>query len=197
MSRNFVTVVSGLPRSGTSLMMQMLAAGGVQVLADGQRAPDQHNPRGYFEFEAVKHTRTDFSWLTLAEGKAVKVVHLLLPHLPLDRDYRVIFMQRDLFEVIASQRAMLQQQGRPAAAMPDSRLAEVFAKQLDEVRRWLSSNKNFRVLHLQHRDVIDTPLPVAPQIAAFLGGDLDPERMAAAVEPNLYRQRRGNSSARG
>ena len=189
-------MVSGLPRSGTSLMMQMLEAGGVPVLTDGQRAADQHNPRGYFEFEAVKYTRTDPSWLTRAEGKAVKVVHLLLP-LPVDREYRVILLQRDLIEVIASQRAMLQQQGRPTATMPDTRLAEVFARQLDEVRRWLSSNQNLRVLHLQHRDIIETPLPVAQQIATFLGGDLDAERMAAAVESKLYRQRQTRPSSPG
>jgi hypothetical protein len=190
MPGKFVTIVSGLPRSGTSLLMQMLAAGGMQVLTDGQRTADQHNPRGYFELEAVKHTRTDHSWLAQAEGKAVKVVHLLLPHLPVDRDYRVIFMQRDLLEIIASQRAMLQQQGRPTANLADSKLAEIFGNQLSQVRQWLSQNANSRVLELQHRDVIETPLIAAEQIANFLGGGLDPKRMAAAVEPGLYRQRR-------
>ncbi len=190
MPGHFVTIVSGLPRSGTSLVMQMLAAGGMPVITDGQRAADSHNPRGYFELEAVKHTRTDHSWLAQAEGKAVKVVHLLLPHLPVDREYRVIFMQRDLLEIIASQRAMLQQQGRPTANLPDARLAELFGHQLSEVRQWLSRNPNFRVLYLQHRDVIETPLTAAQQIATFLGGGLDPQRMAVAVDPSLYRQRR-------
>jgi hypothetical protein len=189
MPGHFVTIVSGLPRSGTSLMMQMLAAGGMKVLTDGHRSADQHNPCGYFELEAVKHTRTDHSWLAQAEGKVVKVVHLLLPHLPVDREYRVVFMQRELIEIIASQRAMLQQQGRPAANLPDSKLAEIFGKQLAEVRQFLSKNPNFRVLHVQHRYVIEMPLTVAQQIATFLGGDLDPKRMAAAVEPSLYRQR--------
>lgn len=189
MSQNFVTVVSGLPRSGTSLMMQMIAAGGMSVLTDGQRAADQNNPRGYFELEAVKHTRTDHSWLDQAGGKVVKVVHLLVPNLPANREYRVIFMQRDLFEIIASQRAMLRQQGRPAASLPDAKLAEIFAKQVAEVRQWLSRNPNFQVMHLSHRDVIEMPLAAAQQIATFLGGDLDPKRMAAVVEPALYRQR--------
>ncbi len=189
MPRNFVTIVSGLPRSGTSLMMQMLAAGGMPVLTDGQRAADESNPRGYFELEAVKHTRNDHSWLAQAEGKAVKVVHLLLPQLPVDREYRVIFMQRDLTEVIASQRAMLQQQGRPAAALSDAKLGEIFDKQLADVRQWLSQNPCFQVLYLQHRDVIERPLPVAQQIASFLGGELDVKQMAAAVEPSLYRRR--------
>ncbi len=189
MSNHFVTIVSGLPRSGTSLMMQMLAAAGVQLLTDGQRPADQHNPRGYFELEAVKHSRSDVSWLAQAEGKAVKVVHLLLPHLSVDREYRVIFLQRDLTEVIASQRAMLQQQGRPGATLPDVRLAEIFGKQLAVVSQWLAQNPNFRVLQVQHRDVIEMPLAAAQQIAIFLGGGLDPKRMAAAVEPSLYRQR--------
>jgi hypothetical protein len=190
MTGSFVTIVSGLPRSGTSLTMQMLAAGGMQVLTDGQRVADQHNPRGYFELEAVKHTRTDNSWLDGAEGKAVKVVHLLLPHLPVEREYRVIFMERDLIEIIASQRAMLQQQGRPAANLPDSKLAEIFNNQLSQVREWLSQNRRFRVLQVQHRDLIERPSTAAAQLATFLGGGLDPERMAAVVEPGLYRQRR-------
>lgn len=195
MPRNFITIVSGLPRSGTSLMMQMLAAGGMPVITDGRRVADPHNPRGYFELEAVKHTRVDHSWLAGAEGKAVKVVHLLLPHLPGDREYRVIFMERDLVEIIASQRAMLQQQGRPAANLPDARLAELFDNQLAQVRQWLSQHPDFWVLQLQHRDVIESPLAAADRIVAFLGGGLDPKRMAAAVEPGLYRQRRQVASA--
>ena len=189
MAGNFVTIVSGLPRSGTSLLMQMLAAGGMPVLTDGRRTPDQHNPRGYFELEAVKHTRTDQSWVAQAEGKAVKVVHLLLPHLPVDRQYRVLFVQRDLTEVIASQRAMLNQQGRPVASLPDSKMAEMFEKQLADVRQWLTRHPNFQVLQIQHRNVIEMPLAAAQQIATFLGGNLDHQPMAAAVELKLYRQR--------
>ena len=193
MANPFVTIVSGLPRSGTSLMMQMLAAGGMPVLTDGQRHADSHNPRGYHELEAVKHTRSDISWLAKAEGKAVKVVHLLLPHLPAEREYRVIFMERVLSEVIASQRVMLQQQGRPGAALSDARLADIFEKQVAEVRRWLAQQAGFRVLYLQHRGVIEQPLAAAQQIVTFLDGGLDSNRMAAAVEPGLYRQRQESS----
>lgn len=189
MTNNFITVVSGLPRSGTSLLMQMLASGGMPVLTDGRRTPDQHNPRGYFELEAVKHSRTDPSWVAQAEGRAVKVVHLLLSYLPVDRQYRVIFMQRDLGEVIASQRAMLIQQGRPVANLPDSKMAAIFEKQLAEVRQWLAQRPNFQVLQIRYRDVIERPLPVAQQIATFLSGEVDHQLMAAAVEPKLYRQR--------
>lgn len=170
--------------------MQMLAAGGMQVLTDGQRAPDDHNPRGYFELEAVIHSRNDLSWLNEAGGKGVKVIHLLLPHLPADRDYRVIFMLRDIQEVIVSQRVMLTQQGRPAATLTDAALAGVFEKQLATARQWLANHPNFRVLYVNYRDVIGHPLDVAGEINLFLTGNLRVADMAAAVEPALYRQRK-------
>ncbi len=189
MPGNFVTIVSGLPRSGTSLMMQMLQAGGMQLLTDGRRAPDDHNPRGYLEHEGVKHSRNDLSWLDEAGGKAVKVVHLLLQYLPTDRNYHVLFMLRDLQEVIVSQRVMLKQQGRPAATLTDAALTGVFEKQLSSVRQWLSERTNFRVLYVNYPDVIDHPLDLARQINAFLNGNLLVADMAAAVDPTLYRQR--------
>lgn len=184
-----VTIVSGLPRSGTSLMMQMLQAGGMQLLTDGQRPPDEHNPRGYFEHEGVKHSRNDLTWLEQSGGKVVKVIHLLLLHLPPDRNYRVIFMVRDVEEVIVSQRVMLKQQGR-AAALSDVTLAGIFAKQLATVRLWLAERPNFSVLYLNHGDVISHPLATAEQINLFLGGNLLVHHMAAAVNPELYRQRK-------
>ncbi len=190
MPGNFITIVSGLPRSGTSLMMQMLQAGGMRLLTDGQRAPDDHNPRGYFEHESVKHSRNDLSWLNEAGGKAVKVIHLLLPHLPTDRDCRVIFMLRDLQEVIVSQRVMLKQQGRPAATLTDAALAGVFEKQLATAHQWLANHPNFRVLYINYRDAIGHPLEVAGEINRFLTGNLRVADMAAAVDPALYRQRK-------
>lgn len=190
MPGNFVTIVSGLPRSGTSLMMQMLQAGGMQLLTDGRRAPDDHNPRGYLEHEGVKHSRNDLSWLNEAGGKAVKVVHLLLQYLPSDRNYHVLFMLRDLQEVIVSQRVMLKQQGRPAATLTDAALTGVFEKQLSSVRQWLSERPNFRVLYVNYADVIDHPLDSARRINAFLNGNLLVADMAATVDPTLYRQRK-------
>lgn len=190
MPGNFVTIVSGLPRSGTSLMMQMLQAGGMPLLTDGRRVSDDHNPRGYFELEGVRHSREDLSWLNEAGGKAVKVVHLLLQYLPADRNYHVIFMLRDLEEVIVSQRVMLEQQGRPAAKLTDAALTGVFEKQLSTVRQWLSERPNFRVLYVNYPDVIDHPLDLARQINAFLNGNLLVADMAAAVDPTLYRQRK-------
>jgi hypothetical protein len=118
---------------------------------------------------------------------------LLLPYLPVDREYRVIFLQRDLAEVLASQRVMLEAQGRPGATLPDARLAEIFGRQLADVSRWLAQNPNFQVLPIQYRDVIEMPLAAAQPIATFLGGALDVHRMAAAVETNLYRQRQSKT----
>jgi len=184
-----VTVVSGLPRSGTSLMMQMLQAGGLSLLTDERRAADKHNPRGYFEYEAVKNSRVDVSWLEQARGRAVKVIHLLLRHLPADRPYRVIFMSRDVQEVVASQRAMLKERGRVGAQIPDDKLAGVFEQQLLEVRGWLAARPNFRVLYVNYRDVLGDPFAAAQTIALFLGGKLNVSAMAGVVDRTLYRQR--------
>ncbi len=190
MPEDYVTIVSGLPRSGTSLMMQMLQAGGMQLLTDGRRAPDEHNPHGYFELEDVKKSRENMSWLEQAVGKGVKVIHLLLTHLPANHNYRVIFMLRDLEEVIVSQRVMLKQQGRPVATMTDASLAGVFEKQLDTVRQWLADRPNFRVIYVKHRDLIDHPMDISVQINQFLSGNLLVANMAAVVDPALYRQRK-------
>jgi hypothetical protein len=187
---DYITIVSGLPRSGTSLMMQMLQAGGLPLLTDNQRAADEHNPRGYFEHEGVKHGRNDLSWLEPAGGKAVKVVHLLLLHLPADRHYRVIFMVRNLEEVIASQREMLKKQNRSAATLDDKTLAGIFEKQMTMVRLWLAEHPSFRVLYINHSDVIAQPLVAAEQINLFLGGSLLVSSMADVVNPALYRQRK-------
>ena len=185
-----VTIVSGLPRSGTSLMMQMLQAGGMKLLTDERRAADQNNPRGYFEYEAVKRSGTDVSWLELAGGRVVKVIHLLLRHLPPDRQYRVIFMLRDVQEVVASQRAMLEASGRSGARIPDDKLSAVFEQQLVEVRQWLAEQPNFRVLYLNYHDVLGDPSAAAQTMALFLGGRLDVLAMAGVVDRTLYRQRR-------
>ena len=128
LDRPWITVVSGLPRSGTSLMMQMLAAGGIPPLTDGQRAADPSNPRGYLEFDPVKRLKGDRSWLPQARGKAVKIIHLLLPELAdaSPGDYRVVMMRRPVGEVVRSQRAMLARQGKASAAVSDAQLGAAF-----------------------------------------------------------------------
>ena len=189
MNRDFITIVSGLPRSGTSLMMQMLAAGGIPPLTDHLRVADESNPRGYFEFDAVKRLRSDHSWLDLARGHAVKIIHLLLRELPTDRglQYRVIFMRRPLGEVLASQRAMLERQGKPAA--DDALLAKVFGSQLEQVEQWLATAPGFSVLQVEHHALFESAQSTAERVSEFLGGQLDVAAMLGVIEPALYRQR--------
>jgi hypothetical protein len=185
-----VTIVSGLPRSGTSMLMQMLAAGGMPVLCDQLRTPDEDNPRGYFEFEPVKRTRKDNQWVVGAVGKAVKLVHLLLPHLPGGYNYRVVFMHRDVHEVLASQQLMLQRSGRRGTDLPPERLVEVFADQVRRVLDWAARQSHVAVLRVDYREVIDDPAVQAKRINTFLGGTLDEAMMAGAVDRSLYRRRR-------
>ncbi len=185
----YLTVVSGAPRSGTSLMMQMLAAGGLALLTDGRRGPDQDNPRGYLEYEPVKRLRRDASWLGAAAGRAVKVVHALVPSLPPDRDYRLILMRRDLREVAASQRAMLERRGAAADELPDERLIEILAVQLDEAERWARAQPRFDVLCVEHAALLTDPKAGAARVERFLGGGLDVDAMAQVVDPALHRVR--------
>ena len=191
MTADFITIVSGLPRSGTSLMMQMLSAGGIPPLTDHLRAADESNPRGYFEFDAVKRLRSDHSWLDLARGHAVKIIHLLLRELPTDRglQYRVIFMRRPLEEVLASQRAMLERQGKKAA--DDALLAKVYRGQLEQAEQWLATAPGFSVLYVEHRALFESAQPNAARVNEFLGGRLDVAAMLGVIEPTLYRQRIG------
>ena len=184
-----VTVVSGLPRSGTSLAMQMIHAGGIPALTDGQRTSDDSNPRGYFELERVKQLKQDKSWLDDAAGKVVKVIHLLLAELPDDRPYRVVFMQRDLREVVQSQATMLARSGRTGGQLPPERLIAVYEQQLKTVEQWLAARPNFSVQRVPYAQLVSDPAGVVPTVNAFLGGTLDEARMRAAVDPGLHRNR--------
>jgi len=185
----FVTVVSGLPRSGTSLMMQMLQAGGLPVLTDGLRVADENNRRGYFEFEPVKRLRSDSSWLPQARGQVVKVIHLLLRDLRLDGSlqYRVVFMQRPLDEVLSSQQAMLQRDGKVAA--DPALLTKAYQSQLVQLDTWLAAQRCLTVLRVPYHQVVQQPQSVATTLDAFLGPGLDTAAMVRAVDPALHRQR--------
>jgi hypothetical protein len=186
---DFITVVSGLPRSGTSLMMQMLHAGGLPVLSDGLRTADDNNLRGYFEYEPVKRLRSDRSWLPQARGHAVKIIHLLLRDLLFDGSlhYRIVFMQRPIEEVLASQRAMLQRDGKTGADAVI--LKKAFESQLAQIDTWLAAHAAVSVLRVPYHQVVREPLTVAADVNAFLGVDLDTAAMALAVDPALHRQR--------
>jgi hypothetical protein len=190
MNESFITVVSGLPRSGTSLMMQMLAAGGCPLMTDNLRAPDESNPRGYFELEAVKKLRVDQSWLADARGRAVKIIHALVRELPADGrfQFRVLLMIRPIDEVLASQGAMLARSGKTSA--DPAVLARIYQTQMDELERWLGTQKHFRFMRVEHQRLLGNPSEVAAEINAFLGGSFDTAAMAAAVDPLLYRERR-------
>jgi Sulfotransferase domain len=195
-TEQFITIVSGLPRSGTSMMMQMLAAGGIPALADNLRQPDEDNPRGYYELECVKQVESDSSWLDEAQGKAVKMVYRLLYDLPADRRYRVIFMNRDLDEVIASQEVMLARHGKASDRHDDARLAKIYRRQLQEFTRWLRAQPNISVLSVDYHDVLSDPENVVQQLNRFLDGRLDTDAMLHVPDWVLYRQRHDAQSAR-
>ena len=180
-----IIVVSGLPRSGTSLMMQMLERGGFEVVTDRIREADTDNPRGYYEFERVKKIRSDRAWLPDARGKAVKMISQLLYDLPDTEQYRVIFMDRDFDEMLRSQEKMLHRLGR-AAAPPDQMKAN-YQLHLDRLFRWLANQSNIRVLRVSYNDVVQQPLDAARRVTEFLGREADYSAMASAVDPSLYR----------
>jgi hypothetical protein len=177
------------------MLMQMLGAGGMPLLTDAVRAPDEDNPRGYFELEEVRHIATNDHWVDDAVGMAVKVVHLLLSRLPARHHYRVVFVHRDLGEVLSSQRRMLDRLGRAGADLPPDRLGQILTSQVRHVFRWLASQPNMQVLDVQHRQVVTDPGAQARRINAFLGGWLNEMAMAAAVDPTLYRRRSPASPA--
>lgn len=185
-----VIVVSGLPRSGTSMAMKMLEAGGVALVADHERTADVDNPKGYFEDERVKELARaeDAAWVVEARGKGIKVVSSLLQYLPRELNYRLLFMRRSLHEVIASQNKMLERRGERSETA-DERMLELYAAHLRRVDAMLRHAPHFRRIDLHYTAVLERPREQAERIRRFLGRDLDPERMAAAVDESLYRNR--------
>lgn len=171
------------------MMMQMIGAAGIEALTDGRRPPDEDNPLGYAELEAVKRTRLDPSWLADAPGKAVKVIHVLLKDLPPTFQYRLVMMERDLGEVLESQRKMLERSGLRGPPVPAETLRRVFTAQVRGVARWLRAQPNFRVLTVSYNRVLSDPSAQAARVAEFLGLPDRAPAMAAAVEQSLYRNR--------
>jgi hypothetical protein len=186
--RSFLTVVSGIPRSGTSLMMSMLDAGGLPVLVDNIRTADVDNPRGYYEYEPVKALKHDASWVAQSAGKAVKMVYLLVYDLPPGSEYRILFMHRKIDEVLASQRVMLQRLGKPVR-VDDGKMATLFEGHLVKFSAWVKDRPNIQVLDVNYNEMVADPAPIAIEIDRFLGGGLDMARMRATVDPGLYRNR--------
>ena len=184
-----ITLVSGIPRSGTSMMMRMLEAGGILPLTDARREADIDNPNGYYELEAVKTTKDDASWLTDAPGRAVKLIYSLLTDLPTNQHtYNVIFMRRDLDEVLRSQRRMLDRHQQDVT-VPDAKMKSLFERELQQFDKWISNQPAFRLLNLNYTQLIFDPLASAENVAEFLNESLDTQKMAAVIDRSLYRNR--------
>ena len=189
-----IIIVSGLPRSGTSLMMQMLDNGGIEVVTDNLRIADTDNPRGYYEFEQVKKIKQDKSWLPATRGKAFKMVSQLLYDLPATEQYHVIFMERDLDEMLLSQEKMLKRLDKKAA--PRDEMKTFFTQHLEKLHNWLRQQNNFKIMCIRYSDVVEQPEASARRVSEFLDGRTDVEKMASSVDPTLYRNRKsGNEKA--
>ncbi|MBN1580897.1 MAG: sulfotransferase domain-containing protein [Anaerolineae bacterium] len=189
MTQKTITIVSGLPRSGTSMMMKMLHAGGMDVLTDEIRTADEDNPKGYYEFERVKQLPEDTAWLPDAENKAVKVISALLLKLPSDYNYKVIFMRRNIQEILESQRRMLIRRGEPTDRVSDDKIALAFQKHLEHVESWLDEQPNIEVLYVDYNATLRYPAHSIQLVDRFLGSVLDTQKMARVIDPALYRRR--------
>lgn len=189
MNSSKIIIVSGLPRSGTSMMMQVLSAGGIEPLTDNIRKKDKDNPRGYYEYEPAKKTDEDPIWVQKADGKVVKMVYSLLYDLPHDHEYQVIFMDRDINEVLSSQKKMLKRLGREGAKVGDDKLKRLFKKDLSKFKLWISGKDNFSILFVNYKEMVESSLSQCKKINSFLGDILDVDSAATVVDPNLYRNR--------
>lgn len=187
-----VTIVSGLPRSGTSMLMSMLEAGGLPLLVDGVRTADEDNPKGYFEFERVKRIKQDKGWLVEARGKVVKLISQLLLNLPPDHRYRVVFVRRNIDEILASQKQMLIRRGTyKEDGIADDKMRDLLLAHVDQVLKWLGRQPNIECLCVDYNQMLaGGAADQIAQINQFLGGRLSIQAMLAVVDKTLYRQRK-------
>ncbi len=185
-----IILVSGLPRSGTSMMMQILEAGGIELLVDHIRKADEDNPKGYYELERIKRLDKVSSCLDNAYGKAVKVISMLLYQLPMNKRYKIIFMTRKMDEVLASQNKMLKRRGQPQDSVDDRVMAEKFNEHHKKIFKWLNKQKNMETIFINYNDVISSPLEQSKNINRFLGNMLKINKMVNVVDHFLYRQRK-------
>ena len=188
-----IIIVSGLPRSGTSMMMKMLESTGLDILTDNLRSADENNPKGYYEFERVKQLKQgDFDWLPAAQGRVVKIISALLEYLPNRYQYKIIFMRRNMAEILSSQRQMLARDGKQDDAVPDDKMAELYENHLKKVEAWLEQQPNMSTLYISSNQILRDPEPDLNRINQFLGGNLDIKPMLKVVDQNLYRERRSS-----
>ena len=188
-----IIIVSGLPRSGTSMMMKMLAEGGLQIVTDALRSPDDDNPNGYFEFEPVKQlAEGQNQWLAEARGKVLKIISALLEYLPAAYHYKIIFMDREIAEVLSSQRKMLSNR-KESSEVDDAEMEQQFRKHLDAVKYWLARQPNIDVLHVDYNRMLASPGDYCKLVADFVGLPLDAEKMRSVPNQRLYRNRAGKA----
>ena len=185
-----VTIVTGLPRSGTSMMMKMLEAGGLPPLVDGLRVANEDNPRGYYEYEPVKRTKEDPSWLEQAGSKVVKMVYRLIYDLPKDYDYHLIYMRRRMDEILASQEAMLRRENRWSDEISDEVMGRLYNSELKKFDAWLIGQKSIRVSQVWFNDLMQNAPTVLQSLNEDLGGILNVGEMLQVIDPTLYRNRR-------
>lgn len=185
-----ITIVSGLPRSGTSMMMTMLEAGGMKILTDNIRKPNEDNPRGYYEFAKVKSLEKDSSWIEDARGKTVKVISSLLEQLPEKENYKIIFMQRKIEEILSSQKQMLIRRGETTDNVSDEDMKRMYLKHLKKIEEWLSTQLNIDVIYIHYNDILEYPARHSVIINQFLGNMLNTDSMKMVVDKTLYHQRR-------
>ena len=186
-----IVVVSGLPRSGTSMLMKMLESGGMEILTDSERAADIDNPKGYFEYERIKdlEKETDKSYVREGRGKVLKVICFLIKDLPDDNDYRVIFMRRDLDEVLASQNKMIHRLGTTDTTATEAAMKEAYRNDIVRTRLLCKNRPNFELIEIGYKPTIEDPAATARSVNAFVGGHLDEAAMREAVDGSLYRNR--------
>lgn len=190
-TKDYIIVVSGLPRSGTSMMMKMLEAGGQPILTDNLREADDNNPNGYYEFERVKQLSDgDFDWIPEAGGKVVKIVTGLIMNLPANHKYKVIFMQRAMKEVLASQKKMLGRLGEQDDKVEDDKMKKIYQEHLKQVNLWISRQPNIEVLYVNYNTMLGNPIETLQKVNEFLGGEMDVDGMAGVVNKDLYRERK-------
>lgn len=186
--RGTVTIVSGLPRSGTSLMMQMLEKGGMDIFTDGRRSADDNNPKGYYEHEGVKKLMQKNAFIKHAENKAIKVIANLLHHLPPTYYYKIIFMERDLKEIVQSQQKMLSRLNHSSAETYPLHLVQNYEKTLKNIKKWLPKQTNMEILFVPHHSLFEQPFEQAIRINEFLNCNLRPEQMVEVIDHSLYRE---------
>jgi hypothetical protein len=167
----------------------MLAAAGLAPFTDSKREADEDNPRGYYEHEQATRLHSDAAWIPEARGKVVKVVAHLLPFLPAGEEYRLVFMRRDLNEVVASQTAMLARLGRKGGSLSEAALMRTYTGQLVQVQNWLRKTPGVQAMTVEYAEALCNPAGTAQRLAAFLGAPFNAKAAAALVEPSLRRQK--------